>query len=266
MFSLCPLRPLPPDSVLGRIIASKRAEQAGLEAVPLDPDAIEALPPAPSFVDALSGPDVSLIAEFKPCSPSRGALRPAEDLEEVVAIYARYAAAISVLTDGPFFGGSLDLLRRARAVCPTPLLRKDFIIGERQLWEARRDGASAVLLMASVLDAPSIERLLELARRLGMEALVEVHDDEELEGVLGTSARVIGINNRDLRSLQIDQERFFRMAERVPRDRVVVCESGIHRASDVTRLSGVAHATLVGTTLMSARDVAAKIEELGWLS
>jgi indole-3-glycerol phosphate synthase len=216
-----------------------------------------------SFFAALQRPGLSLIAEIKRRSPSKGAIREGADPIEIARIYARHAQAISVLTDEPFFGGSLDVLAQVRSAVELPLLMKDFVVSEAQIRAGRRAGADSLLLMASLLPPESIEILLSVSRELGMEPLVEVHDERELDEVLSTSARIVGINNRDLGTLAIDRDNFARLAARLD-DRLAVCESGIETREDVERVRATADAVLIGTTFMAAPDIEAKIEELSW--
>jgi indole-3-glycerol phosphate synthase / phosphoribosylanthranilate isomerase len=242
--------------VLGKILRSK------LSTLPEYGD--DPTPSERDFLASLSKPHLGLIAEIKRRSPSKGAIREGADPVEIAKIYARHAQAISVLTDEPFFGGSLGVLEQVRAAVDVPLLMKDFIVSEAQVRAGRRAGADAVLLMSSLLPPDSIEELLEVARALKMEALVEVHDRAELDEVLGTSARIIGVNNRDLATLAIDLDNFARLAPHFPSDRLTVCESGIETRADVDRVRELADAVLIGTTFMSAPDIEAKIVELSW--
>ena len=222
--------------------------------------------PAPrDFVGALTAPGLSLIAEFKPRSPSRGDLRPGSRPEDVAAHYRPYAAAVSVLTDGPYFGGSHALLSRMRAAVSVPVLNKDFVQSEYQLLEARAAGADAVLLMVSLLDDAGLRGLLGFARGLGLAALVEVHDRRELDRALATDARVVGVNARDLRTLEIDAAGAALLLADVPEDRVAVAESGVSTRGDVDALrGGRADAVLIGSTLMAAPDPSQAIESLGF--
>ncbi|HXA53563.1 MAG TPA: indole-3-glycerol phosphate synthase TrpC [Solirubrobacteraceae bacterium] len=217
-----------------------------------------------SLREALTAPGIAIVAEFKRRSPSAGALREDPDLAGIVAAYERGgAAALSILTDGPHFEGSLDDLRAARARCALPILRKDFIVDRYQLHEARAAGADAVLLIVAALDQPALRELHEVARELGLEVLVEVHDREELVCALDTGAELIGINNRDLRDFSVDVERTFALLEAVPDGVCVVSESGIAAPGQLRRLAerGV-DAVLVGETLMRALDPAAALREL----
>jgi indole-3-glycerol phosphate synthase len=253
--------------ILDRIVATKHAEVAALaprRATLLR--AAEAATAARPFAAAVRQPaTVSVIAEFKRRSPSAGPLdgrgrRP----EDAARVYTNHgAAALSVLTDAMYFGGSLDDLRAAREACNIPVLRKDFVVDPLQIFEARAAGADAVLLIVRILDDARLFELISLATSLGIAALVEVHDATELERALGAGSALIGINNRDLDSFRTDLDVSVSLAHRVPRDVVLVAESGIRSASDIHRLgeAGV-DAVLVGETLMRASDSGALLREL----
>ncbi len=208
------------------------------------------------FRDALNRPGVGVIAEFKRRSPSAGKLREAPDVKEMVSAYERGgASALSVLTEGPNFDGSLGDLRAAREVCDLPLLRKDFIIDAYQLHEARVAGADAVLLIVAALQKGALAKLHDSARALGLDVLVEIHDRNELQSALGMGADLIGINNRDLRDFSVEVERTFRLMPEIPSTVTVVSESGIASSNQLSLLEdvGVA-AVLVGESLMRAPD------------
>jgi indole-3-glycerol phosphate synthase len=211
-------------------------------------------PVRPSFEAALRGTAVALIAEVKRRSPSAGSIREDLDPGERAALYAAHgASAISVLTDGPFFGGSIHDLTAAAERCPLPLLRKDFILDEVQVLEARAAGASAVLLIVRALSRARLESLLRFASEMDLAALVEVHTRAELDAALGTGARIIGINSRDLDTFRVDVESAWKLLSEVPGDRVAVAESGILDRADVMRASQAgADAVLVGTALSAA--------------
>jgi indole-3-glycerol phosphate synthase len=207
---------------------------------------------------------MACIAEFKRRSPSKGFIQRDADTAVVLPAYeAAGAAAASVLTDTPFFGGSLDDLRRARAVSQLPLLRKDFIIDPYQVAEARAAGADAVLLIVAALHDQDLRELLAEVHRWGMEALVETHDREEVERAVAVGARIVGVNHRDLRTFEMNMDLAVEMRPLVPSDRLVVAESGIRNAADVARLRAAGiDAILVGETLMAAPDPAAALREL----
>jgi indole-3-glycerol phosphate synthase len=247
-------------NLLETIAARKRAEVAAARAL-VAPAALERLlPAAPAvrdFFAAVAGPGpIRLIAEFKRRSPSAGDIRPGATVAEVVRGYAAAgAAAVSVLTDAAGFGGSLDDLHAARAAMPLPLLRKEFVVDRYQVVEARVHGADAVLLIAECLDDCSLRSLYREILDLGMTPLVELHDAEQLPRVVDLGATLIGINNRDLRTMTTDLEHVLRLRESVPAGCVVVAESGIRSRSDVERLEAAGiGAMLVGESLLKAAD------------
>jgi indole-3-glycerol phosphate synthase len=228
-----------------------------------------ALGPARDFTAALASPPggVSLVAEVKKASPSRGVLTGTFDPVGLATTYARHgAAAISVLTDEKYFQGSLDLLEAVRATVAVPLLRKDFTLDEYQLWEARAAGGDAVLLIVSILDPSHLRDLQSAAKGLGLAALVEVHTAEELDVALRAGAAIIGINNRDLRTFETRIETTLSLLPMIPPGPLVVSESGFSRGDDVRRVVAAgAHAVLVGEGLVRAPDVGAKVRELALL-
>ena len=239
-----------PDGLLGEIVARKKADVAAR----LGGGPIAAEPTTRSLAGALARPGARLIMEVKKASPSAGALRPGADAGTQAKAYAGAASAISVLTDGPFFGGSLDDLEAVRRVYDGPILAKDFIVDPRQVAEARAHGADAVLALLSILDDDEARLVIEAARRLRMDVLVEAHDEGEVARAVALGARIIGINNRDLRTLAVDLATTARLAPLVPRDRLLVCESGISGRADIERLAPYADAFLVGSALMRAGD------------
>ena len=259
-------------TVLERILASTRAElERRMSEVPLEQmrERARGAPVRPlegerPFRGALSGAEIAVIAEFKRRSPSAGELRAAPEVRAQVGAYERGGArAVSVLTEGAHFGGSLGDLREARAACELPLLRKDFIVDAYQLHEARAAGADAVLLIVAALQGRALGDLHSEALELDLEVLVEVHDHVELEGALGCGAQLIGINNRDLRDFSVDVGRTFELLGEIPEGVVAVSESGISAAEQLRELqaAGVG-AVLVGETLMRARDPEAALREL----
>ncbi len=216
------------------------------------------------FAGALSRPGLSVIAEHKRRSPSAGLIREDLVLEDVVAAYERGgAAALSILTEGPSFGGSLDDLRAARAAAGLPLLRKDFIVDPYQVHESFAAGADAILLIVATLPAEELAALHAEALSLGLSALVEVHDADELEVALGLGARVIGINNRDLKTLEVDTRRTFELLPGVAGQAVIVSESGFSRPAQLEELAraGV-DGVLIGEALMRSPDVETACREL----
>ena len=234
--------------VLARIVARKRSEVAARLSGP-----VAAEPTKRSLRAALAKRGARFIMEVKRASPSGH--RSAVSVEAAVAAYAPVADAISVLTDGADFGGSLDDLLLVRAAFEGPILAKDFIVDVAQVSEARAYGADAVLVMMSVLDDADAAAVLGEARRLGMDAIVEVHDEDELKRALGLGAAIVGINNRDLKTLKTDLGVTEQLAPLVPKDVLVIAESGISSHADVQRLAPIADAFLVGSALMAAPDV-----------
>jgi len=235
---------------------------------------IKDLPRSMGFAVALDATKTvaspALIAEVKKASPSLGLLRPEygekfDHLEIARLYYAHGASALSVLTDKDFFQGSLDHLREIKHAIPLPVLNKEFMIGEVQFYEARAHGADAVLLIVAALEREQLIDFHALTKELDMDTLFEVHHERELDTVLERipDARLIGINNRDLKTFSTDLGITLRLAKRVPNDRLIVSESGIHKRDDVIRLleAGV-QAMLVGESLIRADDIGAKIQEL----
>jgi indole-3-glycerol phosphate synthase len=216
------------------------------------------------FAEALSRPGTSVIAEYKRRSPSAGEIRSGASVEEIVRAYERGgAAALSVLTEEDNFGGSLDDLRAARAVTDLPILRKDFTIDPYQVYEAKVHGADAVLLVVGALTDSELGSLYGIARQLELDAIVEVHDEEELERALEVDADVIGINNRDLADFSVSLDVTFELLTDVPAGKTVVSESGIHTRADVDELERVGvDAVLVGEALMRAPDPEAACRDL----
>ena len=259
-----------PD-VLVRIIADKQREVA--ERVAATPQAeIERAaahaPPVRDFVGALCARigegRTGLIAEIKRASPSGGLIRDPFDPPALARAYEEGGAAcLSVLTDGPWFQGAREHLEAARAACSLPVLRKDFMIHPWQVFEARAMGADCVLLIMACLSDEMAAELLEIARSLDMAVLAEVHDRRELDRALGLNTRLIGINNRDLRTLKTDIATTEQLAPLVPADRLPVAESGIRTPADVRRMAMAgAHCILVGEHLMRQADVAAAARAL----
>jgi indole-3-glycerol phosphate synthase len=216
------------------------------------------------FGEALTRPGLSVIAEFKRRSPSAGEIRGGAAPEEIARAYEEGgAAALSVLTDAPHFGGSLEDLGAARAACALPVLQKDFIVDRYQLYEAAVAGADAVLLIVAALAPDDLARLYEEARALDLDVIVEVHGEEELETALTFDAEVIGINNRNLDDFTVDPARTFELMTDVPAGKTVVSESGISDRGTLEELERVGvDAVLIGEALMRAEYPEAKLREL----
>lgn len=206
---------------------------------------------------------IRFIGEIKAASPSKGVIRKDIDLLEIASIYDQKADAISVITEEDFFLGSLSYLERIKKIVTRPILRKDFIIDEYQIYESYLSGADAILLIASILERDQSERFLTLSKELGMSVLYEIHNEEELENALEINAEIIGINNRDLKTMSIDLNTTLRLKPLIPSDKVVVSESGIKSREHVRLMeeAGI-DAILVGTVLMEASDIEAMIDLL----
>ncbi|MDX1968300.1 MAG: indole-3-glycerol phosphate synthase TrpC [Planctomycetaceae bacterium] len=258
----------PSGNVLQRIVEHKRGEVAAAKAVrPAAElaDSLEDAPPVRDFVAALRlAPFMGLIAEVKKASPSAGVIKADFDPLQIANQYQEAGAnCLSVLTDEHFFQGHLDYLRRIRCSARVPLLRKDFLIDRYQVLEARVAGADAVLLIAECLSDCELRDLYFYASELGLEALIEVYDPENLDRVLQLDPPLVGVNNRDLRSFAVDLDQTVRLAQRIPDSTLLVSESGIKTRADVERLRAAGcGAILVGETLMRAEDVAATVREL----
>lgn len=256
------------SSILAQIVAAKREEIRQAQRVrPLAEleAALAVAPPVRNFFRPLAAPgDIKLIAEVKKASPSKGVIRSDFDPVAIARIYeAEGAACISVLTDQPFFQGSLDYLRQIRSAVAVPLLRKDFILDKYQLFEARAAGADAVLLIAECLDDCQLRSLHRQTIELGMTPLVELYEPDNLMRVLEAGATLIGVNNRDLRTFQVDLNHTIRLREQIPGECVLVGESGIRTRGDVLRLQAAGvQAMLVGEHLMSQPDIGAAVRDL----
>jgi indole-3-glycerol phosphate synthase len=253
-------------NTLERIVAQARDGVAERKrARPLNwPELIGTRSEVRSFSDALARPGLSLIAEHKRRSPSAGPIREDLSLADVVSAYERGgAAALSILTEGPNFGGHLDDLAAARRASSLPLLRKDFIVDEYQVLEAYAAGADAVLLIVAALTESALAALYEQVLSCGLTPLVEVHDGRELGVAVDLGARVIGINNRDLASLEVNTRRTFELLPQVPVDALKVAESGFSRPEELHELAeaGV-DAALIGEALMRSPDVASAVRQL----
>jgi indole-3-glycerol phosphate synthase len=250
---------------LQRIVAATRAQLAERRSAVPEAEVREAAAAcvasgaARPFREALARPGLSVIAEHKRRSPSAGLIREGVALPDVVGAYERGgAAALSILTEAPNFGGTLDDLRCARAASPLPILRKDFIVDAYQVPESRAAGADAILLIVAALSADELASLHADAQSLGLAALVEVHNARELDVAVAVGARLIGINNRDLGTLQVDIRTTYALLPRVPAGTVVVAESGFRSRAELDELAGAGvDAVLVGEALMRSPNIEA---------
>ena len=254
-------------TVLDRIMESRRAALDHRKKV-LPETALKfgvaAATPLRDFPAALSRDALNVIAELKPASPSRGVIRdPFDPVALAQSISANGAAALSVLTEPEFFGGTLKNLRDARKEITQPVLRKDFIFDPWQVWESRANDADSFLLIVAALRDPALKELIDLGRELKMEPLVEVHTKPELDRALAAGARIIGINNRDLKTLEVHLETSFALIDQIPDDCIAVAESGLKTNADLVRLRNAGFdAFLIGESLMSAVDPGAALAQL----
>jgi len=253
--------------MLNRIIAEKREEvEQRKKDVPVSSlkERIARRQAPLDFAHVLSGGSTCLIAEVKRASPSRGLLCPNFDPVELAKTYAQGgAAAISVLTEANYFQGNIEHLAAIREEVRLPLLRKDFIFDQYQIYESGAYGADALLLIVAILSQEQLEGLLSLSRSLGLSCLVEVHNEDEVERALLSGAKIIGINNRDLNTFKVDINTTRRLCSLIPEKRIVVSESGIRSRGDVEKLKGWGvNAVLVGETLVTAGDILTRMREL----
>lgn len=254
--------------ILDEIVA-KRIEQLEREKAAVSQEEMKKLAEAmpftrKSFRDALKGEEMSFICEAKKASPSKGVICPDFRPVETAETYEKSgAAAISCLTEEHYFMGSSEYLKAISEKVEIPVLRKDFIIDEYQIYEAKTIGASAVLLIAAILSEDKLKRFKETAEEQGLQCLVEVHNEEELEKVLKVGAEIIGVNNRNLKTFEVSLETTERLAKLVPKDLVLVSESGIKTHEDIKRLAACgAKAVLVGETLMRSGNIAETLRNL----
>jgi indole-3-glycerol phosphate synthase len=254
-----------PD-ILSRIVETKKAALPALRAKRAELERQTAQRAASrKFREALMSTSPAIIAEVKHASPSKGAFTASFDPASIARTYVSGgAAALSVLTDEQYFRGSLNDLEAARAAVHVPVLRKDFTLEEVHVLEAAAHGADAILLIAALLDATRMGRLRELAHHCGMDALVEVHDEAELQAALASGAEIVGINNRNLHTFEVSLQTTLKLADEIPSGILRVSESGIHSREDVALLRDEAgvHAFLVGEHLMKSADPAAALKAL----
>lgn len=216
------------------------------------------------FKSALSGDRLSVICEVKKASPSKGLIRPDFHPSEIAKEYESAGAdAISCLTEEYYFQGSSEYLKSIAECVSIPILRKDFIIDEYQIYEARAIGASAILLIAAILDKETLNRFYQLAASLSLDCLVEVHNESELDMAISIGAEIIGINNRNLKTFEVDLNTTGRLASHIPKDKLIVSESGIKNSKDMKAVRNLgASAVLIGETLMRSNNISAALKEL----
>lgn len=207
-------------------------------------------------------PKISLIAEVKKSSPSEGTIRNDSDFKKLLRIYQQNeVAAISILTDGKYFGGSLVNLSVAKGLTIKPLLRKDFILDKYQIYESRYYGADAILLIARILAKEEMERFINLAKEYNVDCLVEVHDEKDIKK-LPANVEIIGINNRNLDTLKVNLNTTLRLLKKLPKDKIIVAESGYSTHKDIQEIKDKVNAVLIGTSILQAENTKEKIEEL----
>lgn len=214
-----------------------------------------------SFYEAIKKKDLSIIGEIKKASPSKGIIKNDFNPRRLASLYNKAVDAISVLTEEHFFMGSMDYLRQASAVTQIPILRKDFIIDEREIYEARINGASAVLLITSILEKQKLKEFIDIVHDVDLDALVEVHTKEEVNIALECGARIIGINNRNLKDFSVDLNTTLSLKKDIPKDVLVVSESGINTKDDIKFLKDI-NGVLVGESFMKSNDILKKAKEL----
>src|ERR1700723_1419873 len=257
-----------PKNILDTIVRARRASVAHrkrvLPEVALKMAVEKKIPPPRDFPCALTRPGLNGISELKKASPSLGVIRREYSPSTLAAgLEAAGAAGVSGPTEEDYFSGSLGDLKEASKATKIPILRKDFIVDPWQVWETRAAGADSFLLIAAVLDDKTLRELLELGRELKMEALVEVHSGEELGRVLAAGARIIGVNNRDLRNFKVHLETSLGLAEAIPEECIAVSESGLHTHDDLARLQRAGFdAFLIGEHVMQSGDPAAALRAL----
>ncbi|MCK5875990.1 MAG: indole-3-glycerol phosphate synthase TrpC [Candidatus Marithrix sp.] len=258
-------------NILQQIILNKKLEiKSSSKRMPLRTLSrlLDSCLPARGFIEAinvrLQFQQPAVIAEIKKASPSKGLLRANFDPIAIAKSYEQNGAAcLSILTDEKFFQGSNEYLSQVHEICPLPILRKDFIIDAYQVYEARVIGADCILLIVAILDDAQLQDLVDLATHLGMDVLVEVHNQKELERALSLNVRLIGINNRDLRTFDTNIQTTLDLLAQIPKKYIVVSESGIHTPKDIALLSNVdVHTFLIGETFMKADDPGAALSQL----
>jgi indole-3-glycerol phosphate synthase len=254
--------------ILDKIIQNKKMEierEKKITPLRLLEREAESAPEAKDFYQSLMHDGkVKIIAEIKCASPSKGVLRPDFDPVEISKSYAKGgASAISVLTDSRFFKGNLNHLRDVRSSVEIPLLRKDFIIDPYQVYESRFYGADAILLIVAALDSTILRKLLELAHSLDMDAIVEIHDESELDKAIEAGSKIIGRNNRDLKTFDVSLDTSLRLCKLIPKEKIVVSESGISSSDDIMRLKSAGiNVFLIGETFMRAPEPGEELRKL----
>ena len=246
--------------MLKEIIENKKKEvEISKKNLPLDSFKARLKNSRRDFKAALSKNGLALIAEFKRNSPSKNIKEKDFDMRKIIGIYNKYASAISVLTDKKFFNGSLTDLKEVSELTNLPLLRKDFIIDEYQIYESRMHNADAILLIVSMLSDNQINKFIEIAKKYDMGCIVGVHTEEELSRALNCNAEIIGINNRNLDTLKIDTETTSKLTKKIPKNKIIISESGISSRDYVEKIKNTVNAILVGSHFMNSENVEKEI-------
>lgn len=249
--------------MLNKIIENKRIEvELNKKKMPLSSFKDKLSNSTRDFKKALSKDKLNLIAEFKRNSPSRNINEKQFNMKDFINVYNKHADAISVLTDSKFFSGSLEDMNKVSGLTQLPILRKDFIIDGYQIYEARLYNSDAILLIASILSKEEIDDFIEIASNYNMDCLVEVHTEDELDKVLDTKAEIIGINNRNLDTLEIELNTTLRLADKIPSDKIKVSESGIKDNDYVNKIRNKVNAILVGSIFMNSQNIENEIIKL----
>ena len=249
--------------MLNKIIENKKKEiEINKKKLPLPSFKNKLSSSKRDFRKAISKNRVSIIAEFKRKSPCKNIIEKQFNMQTIINIYNRYADAISILTDANFFSGSLKDMKNVSKLTHLPILRKDFIIDEYQIYEARLYNADAILLIASILSKNEINNFIRITKKYNMHCLVEVHTEEELNKVLNTKAQIIGINNRNLNTLKIDLETTLRIADKIPSDKIIVSESGIQNRNYVEKIKNKVNAIIIGTLFMNSLNLEENMEKI----
>lgn len=249
--------------MLKEIIENKKKEvEASKKNIPLDSFIDKIHLSNRDFKKAISKNKLNLIAEFKKSSPSKNIAKKEFDIKETISIYSKHADAISILTDKKYFNGSLNDLKEASKLTRLPLLRKDFIIDQYQIFESRYNYADAILLIASILKNEEVKKFIAIAKKYTMPCIVEIHTEEELKRALECNAEIIGINNRDLQTLSIDTNTTLRLAEKIPKNKIIISESGISSRDYVEKIRDKVSAILVGSYFMNSEDIGKSVISL----
>ena len=253
--------------IIRDIVEAKKLEvEEAKKQKPLEELKKEIKPAERNFKEVLESKThaINLIAEIKKASPSAGVLREKFDVKEIASLYDKHAQAISVITDEKFFQGSKEFIKEVREVSSLPVLRKDFVVDEYQLYESLALGADAVLLIASIVSKGHLQKFVRIAKDIGLQCLVEVHSSADFERAFSHDVEIIGVNNRDLETMNLDIKAFEKIRQLIPSDRIIVAESGYGSKQAIDSLKGKADAVLIGSALVKSENIESKLVELGF--